>query len=48
VPERKKSLAVSLRYQAPDRTLTDEDVARIEQGLLTRLQKELGATLRGA
>jgi phenylalanyl-tRNA synthetase beta chain len=48
VPEGKKSLAVSLRYQAPDRTLTDEDVARIEQGLLTRLQKELGATLRGA
>ncbi len=48
VPEGKRSLALSLRYQAPDRTLTDEDVARIEQGLLTRLQKELGATLRGS
>ena len=43
----KKSLALSLQYQAPDRTLTDEDVARIEKGLLTRLEKELGATLRG-
>jgi phenylalanyl-tRNA synthetase beta chain len=48
VPEAKKSLAVSLRYRASDRTLTDEDVARIQQGLLTRLQKELGAALRGA
>ena len=34
--------------QSPDRTLTDEDVARIQAGLVTRLQKELGATLRGA
>jgi phenylalanyl-tRNA synthetase beta chain len=48
VPEGRKSLAISLRYQALDRTLTDEDVARIQQGLLTRIQKELGATLRGA
>ncbi len=47
MPEGKKSIALSLRYQAPDRTLTDTDVARIEQGLLTRLQKELGAALRG-
>jgi phenylalanyl-tRNA synthetase beta chain len=47
VPEGRKSLAVSLRYQAPDRTLTDGDVARIEQGLLARLQKDFGATLRG-
>ncbi len=47
VPEGKKSLAVSLRYQAPDRTLTDDDVAKIQAGLLKRLDKELGATLRG-
>jgi phenylalanyl-tRNA synthetase beta chain len=46
VPAGRKSLALSLRYHAPDRTLTDADVTRIEQGLLTRLQKELGATLR--
>jgi phenylalanyl-tRNA synthetase beta chain len=47
VPEGKKSLALRLRYQATDRTLTDEDVTRIQKGLLTRLAKELGATLRG-
>ncbi|MBK6662645.1 MAG: phenylalanine--tRNA ligase subunit beta [Thermoflexaceae bacterium] len=46
VPEGKKSLAVAVRYQAEDRTLTDEDVARIETGLLKRLEKELGAVRR--
>ena len=48
IPEGKKSLALHLRFQATDRTLTDADVARIQQGLLTRLSKELGATLRGS
>lgn len=47
VPDGKKSLALRLRYQATDRTLTDADVAKIQQGLMTRLNKELGATLRG-
>ncbi|MFN8508323.1 MAG: phenylalanine--tRNA ligase subunit beta [Dehalococcoidia bacterium] len=46
VPEGKKSLAVAVRYQAEDRTLTDEDVTRIETGLLKRLEKELGAVRR--
>jgi phenylalanyl-tRNA synthetase beta chain len=48
VPAGKKSLALGIRYQAMDRTLTDEDVERIQGGLLKRLEKELGATLRGA
>jgi phenylalanyl-tRNA synthetase beta chain len=48
VPEGKKSLAVSLRYQATDRTLTDDDVARVQAGLLKRLEKDLGASQRGA
>lgn len=48
IPEGKKSLALRLRYQAADRTLTDGDVARVQQGLVTRLGKELGATVRGA
>ena len=48
VPPGKKSLAIRLRYQAADRTLTDDDVARVQGGLLKRLEKELGATLRGA
>ncbi|GAB4321094.1 MAG: phenylalanine--tRNA ligase subunit beta [Dehalococcoidia bacterium] len=47
IPDGKKSLALALRYQASDRTLTDEDVARIQQGLVTRLEKEFGARLRG-
>ena len=46
LPPGKKSLAVSVRYQSDERTLTDADVARIQQGLLKRLEKEIGATLR--
>ena len=37
---------MAVRYQAEDRTLTDEDVTRIEAGLLKRLEKELGAVRR--
>lgn len=47
IPEGKKSLALRLRFQADDRTLTDRDVAKIQQGLLVRLGKEMGASLRG-
>ncbi|HAZ31810.1 MAG TPA: phenylalanine--tRNA ligase subunit beta, partial [Dehalococcoidia bacterium] len=47
VPDGKKSLAFSLRYQSLDRTLTDEEVDEIQQNILTRLQKELGVVLRG-
>jgi phenylalanyl-tRNA synthetase beta chain len=46
IPDGKKSLALRLRFQASDRTLTDADVAKVQQGLLTRLSKELGAELR--
>jgi len=46
VPEGKKSLAYSVSYQAPDRTLTEEDVARARRRLLERLRRELGAELR--
>lgn len=48
IPEGRKSLAISLRYQAADRTLSDEEVSRVQDALLKRLEKELGATLRGA
>ncbi len=48
VPEGKKSLALRLRFQASDRTLTDADVAKVQQGLVTRLMKEFGAEVRGA
>ncbi len=47
VEEGMKALALSVRYRAADRTLTDKDVERIQQGLLKRLQGETGAKLRG-
>ena len=46
VPEGKKSLAFRLTYQSPDHTLKDEEVDRVQQRILGRLSKELGATLR--
>jgi phenylalanyl-tRNA synthetase beta chain len=46
VPEGKKSLAFSISYQAPDRTLTDADVARARERILKRLGTKWGAELR--
>jgi phenylalanyl-tRNA synthetase beta chain len=43
----KKSLAYSLTYQAPNKTLTDKDVAGIRTRIIRRLEQELGAVLRG-
>ena len=47
VPEGKKSLALQLRFRSLDRTLTDDDVAKMQGGLLKRLEREFGAVLRG-
>jgi phenylalanyl-tRNA synthetase beta chain len=44
--EGKKSLAYSLVYQHPDKTLTDKEVAAIRGSIVKRLEKELGAQLR--
>ena len=46
VPEDKKSLAFSIRYQSPQRTLTDAEIDSIQQKIIERLGLELGATLR--
>ena len=46
VPAGQKSLALAVRFRADDRTLSEKDVVRIEQGLLRRLEQDLGATLR--
>jgi phenylalanyl-tRNA synthetase beta chain len=43
----KKSLAYGLTYQAPDRTLTDAEVAKARARIVRKLSEELGATLRG-
>lgn len=45
--EGKKSLAYALTYQAPDRTLTDKEAAKIRNKIVRRLEHELGAKLRG-
>ena len=46
VPPGKKSLAYRIVYQAPDRTLTSEEVQKAQTRLLERLKRELGADLR--
>jgi phenylalanyl-tRNA synthetase beta chain len=43
----KKSLAYSLTYQNPERTLTDKDAAKLRNKIVNRLERELGAQLRG-
>ena len=44
--EGKKSLAYSLVYQHPEKTLTDKEVLAIRNKIVKRLEKELGAQLR--
>ncbi|GAH06414.1 unnamed protein product, partial [marine sediment metagenome] len=47
VPSDKKSLAYRITFQSPTHTLTDEEVDKVQQQILTKLSSELGATLRG-
>jgi phenylalanyl-tRNA synthetase beta chain len=47
VPATKKSLAYRLIFQSPAHTLTDDEVDKVQQQILDRLSRELGATLRG-
>jgi phenylalanyl-tRNA synthetase beta chain len=42
----KRSLAYSLTFQATDRTLTDNEVGKIRNKIVKRLQHEFQATLR--
>ena len=42
----KKSLAYSLTYRAPDRTLTNKDATIIRQRIIKALETELGAKIR--
>ncbi|RME80646.1 MAG: phenylalanine--tRNA ligase subunit beta [Caldilineae bacterium] len=48
IPAGKKSLAFSLTFQAPDKTLSDKDTARLRRKIVARLERELGASLREA
>ncbi|MHC0037419.1 phenylalanine--tRNA ligase subunit beta [Pseudoneobacillus sp. C159] len=42
----KKSIAFSLKYLDPERTLTDEDVTKAHQQVLNALEQKTGAVLR--
>ena len=42
----KKSVAFSLEFRSPERTLTDEDVAAARASIVTALAEKLGASLR--
>ena len=42
----KKSLAYRVTYQAPDRTLTEKELAQTRQRIIRRLEQELDARLR--
>ena len=46
VPPGQKSLAYRITFQSPAQTLTDSEVDGIQQQILDRLSRELGATLR--
>jgi phenylalanyl-tRNA synthetase beta chain len=43
----KKSLAFSVTYQAPDRTLTDAESTKVRDKIVRALGEQLGAVLRG-
>ncbi len=46
VPAGKKSLAYRLTFQSAERTLKEEEINGVLKGLLNKLAKETGATLR--
>jgi phenylalanyl-tRNA synthetase beta chain len=47
VGEGRKSLALALTFQAPDRTLSDEDVAPVRDKVVAALADRVGGELRG-
>jgi len=47
VPEGRRSLALALAFRAPDRTLTDEDVAPVRERVVAALADRVGGELRG-
>jgi phenylalanyl-tRNA synthetase beta chain len=46
LPGGKKSLAFSVAFRAPDRTLTDQEVEELVEAMASALASELGAELR--
>lgn len=48
IPDGKRALAISIRLWPSSRTLNEAEAARIQDGLLRRLEREYDARLRGA
>ncbi len=48
IGEDMKSMAYRLTYQAPNRTLTDQDVGKLREKIIKGLEQELGAKVRKA
>ena len=46
IPGGKKSVAYSVTFRASDRTLTDEEITKVFDKILSNLEKNLGAQLR--
>jgi phenylalanyl-tRNA synthetase beta chain len=46
LPEGKKSIAFSLRYFDPERTLTDEEVTKVHEQVIKAVEEKFAATLR--
>ena len=46
LPTDKKSVALSLAFQSPERTLTDKDTEKAVERIVQKLQQQHGAVLR--
>jgi phenylalanyl-tRNA synthetase beta chain len=46
IPSGKKSIAFSIAFQSPERTLTDEDAASMRGRIVEALKRRFGAELR--
>ena len=46
IEEGHKSIAYSITYRSKDKTLTDEDVAKVHEKILSELSEKLNANLR--
>lgn len=47
VGDGKKSLAITIRLQPRDKTLTDEEIDRVSAAIVAKVKKATGGTLRG-
>jgi phenylalanyl-tRNA synthetase beta chain len=46
IPAGKKSIAFAVVFQSPERTLSDDDAARLRAAIVSELQARYGAELR--